>query len=581
MAKDINSKDFLKEVEELTSSLRRDIEAKHRDIDPSPKAIKERRKRVLGGDFEYFVYTYFPHHMWLDEGQTPSEFQQYFMDWFPEAIALENGWKNWFVAPRGEGKSTLGVKLAPVYVAVLALLQDETVCNELGLIKPDLFIDYAILFGAEAKMPAKTLEVVKTELLNNGNLMLDFPEVCQTSPVWKIGEFVTAQGVRFESRGADQSVRGAFHGASRPKLLLADDIITDKEARSATERDSRWAFLEAAVQYLGPPDGSVKFLGVNTVLNSDDPISRAEHAPGHLVHRFKAISQFPERMDLWEQCRELMLYKDKEFEKKAAAKGRAVSKEEKPSFKFWLKNKRQMSKAAKTSWPSVRSLYDLMVMWASNKREFNREMQGIAKSDEEQIFYRFETWVNRLNLWTPYGACDPSMGKTASADPSALLVGFWAKELGQLHLEYESRKVRGPSRLLKDLIKLQIEYNCLVWGFENNNAFDFMRQTYIKDALDQGVALPLRGITATVPQEERIEGLEPFVINEPAQILFHPRRSRLLMDELENWPEKQSNHHYDLSCALTLLWMIASTGAGGIPKVRSKKVTKSIGGYHV
>lgn len=159
-----------------------------------------------------------------------------------------------------------------------------------------------------------------------------------------------------------------------------------------------------------------------------------------------------------------------------------------------------------------------MVMWASNKREFNREMQGIAKSDEEQIFFQFEFWVNRLNLWTPYGACDPSMGKTAGADPSALLVGLFCKELGKLHVEYESRKVRGTSKLLNDLIRLQREYNCLVWGFENNNAFEYMRQDYIKRGLDEGIALPLRGVTATVSQEERIEGLEPFVTNVPAKL---------------------------------------------------------------
>ncbi|MEC4091925.1 hypothetical protein, partial [Pseudoalteromonas rubra] len=379
---------------------------------------------------------------------------------------------------------------------------------------------------------------------------------------------------------AEQSVRGAFHGASRPKLLLSDDIITDKEAKSSTERDNRWAFLEAAVQYLGPPDGSVKFLGVNTVLNNDDPISRAEQAPGHIVHRFKAVSQFPKHMELWKECRELMLYDDKTFEKKAAAKGEAVATEDKPSFKFWLKHKRKMLQGAKTSWPTVRTLYKTMEMWASNKKEFNREMQGIAKSDEEQIFYQFEYWVNKLHLWKPYGACDPSMGKTQKADPSALVVGFYAPELGKLHVEAESRKVRGTSKLLSDLIRMQREFNCIVWGFENNTAFEYMRHDYIKRGLEQQIALPLRGVTATVSQEERIEALEPYVTNEPAQIAFHSK-CVLLLDELENWPEKQSTHHYDLSSALAILWMVASTGAGGIPKVRSTKVTKSIGGYHV
>ncbi|MBS3796705.1 hypothetical protein [Pseudoalteromonas sp. BDTF-M6] len=577
---DMNSKEFLQEIEQITGALRRDIEAKERNIDPSPAAIAERRKRVLGGDFEFFVYTYFPHHMWLLEGQKPSEFQQYFMDWFPKALNLKNGWKDWFVAPRGEAKSTLAVKLGPVYVAVLALLQDAEVRAETGLSKPDIFIDFVILFGAETKLPTKTLEVVKTELLNNNNLALDFPEVCQASPVWKIGEFITAQGVRFESRGADQSVRGTFHGASRPKLLLSDDIITDSEAKSATMRDARWRFLEAAVQYLGPPDGTVKFLGVNTVLNNDDPISRAEQAPGHMVHRFKAIKQMPERMDLWEECRELMLHKDKEYQKKAAAKGEAVSTEDKPSFKFWLKNKKQMSKGAQTSWPSVRTLYDLMAMWAANKREFNREMQGIAKSDEEAIFYQFDFWVDRLSDWIAYGACDPSMGKTEKADPSAILVGFYSRDLGKLHVEYESRKVRGASRLLNDIIRAQREYNCKVWGFENNNAFDFMRSEFIKRGLEQGIALPLRGVTASLSQEERIGALEPYVTNQPAQIAFHSN-CRLVLDELENWPDKQTGHHYDLSCTLAILWMLASTGAGGIPRTASRRVTKLIRGYHV
>ena len=577
---DMNSKEFLLELEKIAGSLRRDIEAKARDIDPSPAAILARRQRVLGGDYTFFVYTYFPHHMWLDDGQKASEFQTYFMNWFPKALVLKNGWKNWFVAPRGEGKSTLAVKIAPVYIAVLALLQDADIRQSLGLAAPAIFIDYMILFGAETKMPAKTLEVIKTELLSNNNLSLDFPEVCQASSTWKIGEFVTAQGVRFESRGADQSVRGAFHGASRPKLLMSDDILTDKEAKSATERDARWRFMEASVQFLGPPDGSVKFLGVNTVLNKDDPISRAESAPGHIVHKFKAIVQFPIDMERWNECRELMLNEDKVFEKAQAAKGNAVSKEQKPSYKFWIKHKRLLSKGAKTSWPSVRNLYDLMCMWASNKREFNREMQGIAKSDEEAIFYQFQFWVNRLSDWTAYGACDPSMGKTEKADPSAILVGFFNKTDQQLHLEYESRKVRGASRLLNDLIRCQREYGCILWGFENNNAFDYMRHDFIKRGLEQGVALPLRGVTATISQDERIGTLEPFITNQPAQIHFHTR-CRLLLDELETWPDKQTGHHFDLSCALSILWMIASTGAGGIPRLSSRRVIKNIEGYHV
>ncbi|MFO6256426.1 hypothetical protein ACLBWF_35920, partial [Pseudomonas aeruginosa] len=94
-----------------------------------------------------------------------------------------------------------------------------------------------------------------------------FPEVCGKGSVWKIGEFVSLSGVKLEAFGAEQAIRGTFHGASRPKLLLGDDLITDKEAKSPTERNNRWDWLEKAIDYLGPPDGSVKYLGVGTVLN--------------------------------------------------------------------------------------------------------------------------------------------------------------------------------------------------------------------------------------------------------------------------------------------------------------------------
>jgi hypothetical protein len=91
---DLTSKEFLDELERAAALLRRDIEAKARQMDPSPAAITARRKRVLGGDFEYFVYTYFPHHMWLEPGAQPSDFQQQFMQWVPKALALATGWKH-------------------------------------------------------------------------------------------------------------------------------------------------------------------------------------------------------------------------------------------------------------------------------------------------------------------------------------------------------------------------------------------------------------------------------------------------------------------------------------------------------
>jgi hypothetical protein len=118
-------------------------------------------------------------------------------------------------------------------------------------------------------------------------------------------------------------------------------------------------------------------------------------------------------------------------------------------------------------------------------------------------------------------------------------------------------KVRALSKLEADLIDMQREYRCAAWGFENNGAFEHSRQTFIAAGLRKGIPLPLIGVTATVAQEVRIEALEPFVTDAfDPHILFHASNTALL-DELDEWPEPQSRHHFDGLCALSVLWETA------------------------
>jgi hypothetical protein len=558
MAENYTPKDLLADIEELTRQLRGEIEAHAIGLDPAGKA--ERRMRVLSGDFAFFAYTYFPHHI---RGE-PSLFQAHFCGRFPQLLMSPEGCREWWVAPRGECKSSLLTKIGPVYVAVLALLQRAEVRAELvgyGGVPPNPpYIDYIIFLGAETRLPTKLIEAAKTELTCNAALALDFPEACGQGNPWKIGEVVTRTGVKFESFGAEQAVRGTFHGASRPKLLLGDDLITDKEAKSPTERDNRWTWLEKAIDYLGPPDGTVKYLGVGTILNADDPISRAKKAIGHRVHHFRAIERLPDRMDLWERCEELMRNDDPHAEEAADKSGRVCKEDDRPSFQFFLRNREEMEKGAVTSWPSVRSLYWLMRQRAKNRRAFETEMQGVDKSPEDRVFQAWRFWVSRLQHWRMFGACDPSMGKNETSHPSALIIGGWDTEKNKLNVIESECKRRVPSKLESDLIAAQREYRCGAWAFENNNAYEHSRQTFVKAGLDAGVTLPLVGVTNVVGAEVLIEGLEPLICDafEP-RILFHPGLI-LLLEHLEQYPDKGAGgYDNDDLLALALLWMIAST----------------------
>lgn len=574
---DLAEKDFLAEIAAQALALRKEIEAHKLGLDASKPAIAARRRRVLQGDFRFFAYTYFPHHI---RGES-STFQAHFCARFPLLLAQAGGVREWWVAPRGETKSSLATKIGPVYVAVQGLLQRPEVRAEIGWQdKPPPFIDYITLLGAETRMPTKLMEVVKTELTVNAALALDFPEVCGKGPTWKVGEFVTRTGVKVEPFGAEQAIRGTFFGASRPKLLLGDDLITDKEAKSPTERENRWNWLEKAIDYLGPPDGSVKYCGVGTVLNKDDPISRAKRTIGHVVHHFRAIDQLPDRMDLWEQAEQLMRNDDPRAIKECADRGEVAGDEALPSYGFYLKHRRAMDRGAVTSWPAVRSLYWLMRQRAKNLRAFGTEMQGEDRADEDKVFTRWSFWVQRLPHWIMFGGCDPSMGKGETADPSAILVGGYDPQTLKLHVVEASIKRRVPSKLEADLIAAQREYRCQAIGFENNNAYEHMREDFINAALGKGVALPLVGITATVPPEVRIDSLEPFVCDIDPRILFHARLT-LLLAELGDWPDPQPGHHYDGLTALHILWMIAVSRAGGMPDIsrRGREGRVDFAGY--
>lgn len=567
----MGARQFIEELRELQANLAAEIEAKARNLDPSPEAIKARRKRVLNdGDYWFFATTYFPHHIWGE----PSKFHSHFSRRFPQLLRSPMGCKEWWLAPRGESKTTLLTKIGPCWIAVQHLLQLPKVREEVewtGVPPPSL--DYGVLVGAEAKMPTKLLAVVKTELEVNRALALDFPEVCGRSRVWKIGEIVTRNGVKIEPFGAEQAVRGTFHGAHRPTWAMSDDIITDKEAKSPTERDNRWNWLEQAIKYLGPPDGSMKFLSVNTSLNKDDPVGRAdsvEYGLGHVVHHFKGIVKMPRRMDLWEKCEEIMRNEDKVKKRESADRGEVCQEQDLPSYKFYARRKKMMDAGAEVSWPAVRPIYTMMAMRASNRKAFETEIQGNPRDDSEKVFQDPKIWVHRGDRWIFLGACDPSMGKGETGHPSAILVGGYDLNTRKLNVVEAGIKRRTASKLLADLKGVQEEYGCTQIGFENNNAYEFMRQQFVNDALlgHDPVALPLVGITATQPAEVRIDGLEPF-INGDDPLIWFSASLRSLLDELDTWPEPQSHHHYDGLSALVILWDLAVARRWGGPQVRA------------
>lgn len=160
---------------------------------------------------------------------------------------------------------------------------------------------------------------------------------------------VTRNGRKVEAFGSAKKIRGRRHGAHRPDLAIMDDIENDENVNTPAQRDKLQSFVTKSVLSLGPPDDSMDAILVGTVLHYDSVLSRFLKNPLWNRKVFKAIINWPERMDLWEQFEGLLLNAETPQEGEAAA------------MAHYRDHQAEMDKGAKVSWPALRPLVKLML----------------------------------------------------------------------------------------------------------------------------------------------------------------------------------------------------------------------------
>ena len=528
MSAKLSRRQFEQQLTEYADSLRRLIETSVVGFSADPDA---RRDRVLcqADDFAFFARTYFPHH--ISDGVAPSAFQAWAFVTLPELVKEPRGIFQAVAAPRGEAKTTLGVQILAIWLVVNGLEH------------------FVPLVSDTYDQAATTLEGIKVELEANPRLAMDFPKAGGVGRVWQAGVVVTANNVKLQAFGALKRIRGIKHGPYRPGCVLIDDLENDDNVKSKTQRDKREGWLKKAVLNLGPPDGSLDVFYFGTILHYDSVLSRTLKSPRWKARArvFQSIVQWPDRMDLWDQWEEIYLNL-----------GDIAAR------KFFEVHQVDMEAGAQVSWPEMRPLYALMEIRAEDHEAFDSEhqnnpMAGAACPFDGQISF----WVQRCRRWVFFGAHDPSMGKhRGSGDPAATLLGGFDREHGVLDVVEAIVSRRIPDKQIEDIIGLDAEYNPLVFGVEDTAFQAFFRDEIVKRSARRGRAVPARGITSDVDKALRIESLQPHVAN---QLIRLHRNQRTLIEQLQYWPEAA---HDDGPDALHMLWMLAVTGAGGLPRIR-------------
>lgn len=517
----MKSKEFLKSLAEYAAQLRQIIEAEVDGFDASPSAIAERREKVLDpvNGYEYFVNTYFPHYVRSPE---KSLLHKFLFSRLPEILRSSEGINEATAAPRGEAKSTLVTQLFTLWCVVTGRKH------------------YAVIVMDSIDQAYPMLEAIKAELEFNPRLKTDFPAACGQGRVWQAGTAVTANEVKIQVAGSGKKLRGLRHGPYRPDLAVLDDIENDEQVRNPEQRDKLETWLKKAVLALGGAGQKFDVIYIGTILHYDSVLNRTLNNPFWHATKFKAMLEWPDRMDLWDRWEEL--YRN-DGEEVAQA--------------FYLANKDEMERGAVTSWAARGVLALMKIRARDGHATFDSEYQNDPVAGEAAPFANsLNFWVNRDSDWIFYGACDPSLGKAGnSRDPSALCIGGYNRRTGVLDVVEALIKKRLPDKIISDIIELQRRYRCVLWGIETVQFQEFLKTELVKRGAAAGIPIPARGIKPSADKLLRIESLQPYMQN--GQIRLHASQSTLI-DQFRHFPMAD---HDDGPDAVHMLWGLAQSSA--------------------
>jgi len=534
-------REFLESIGKLAAGFRQKIEAEVDGFAADAAAGVERRTRAQD-DLEFFARTYFPHYV----KRANSVLHDWLYRELPAMAQRADSQCLAIAAPRGEAKSTLTTQIFVLWCVL-------TGRKRYVIIGMDAFDQAAIM-----------LEAIKAELEVNPRLRLDFPEASGAGRVWNAGVIVTSNNAKIEAVGSGKRIRGRRHGPWRPDLFIGDDLENDENVRTPEQRDKLMAWLTQAVLKLGGAGEKFDAVVIGTLLHYDSVLARLLNNPLWRSVRFKALIQWPERMDLWDAWE-------------------AVLREAGPeAARAWYQARAaDMEAGAVVSWPAGRPLYELMLIRARDGHAaFDSELQNDPVAGDNAPFAGVLDgpgcwWHTLPDGLVYYGAVDPSLGRQgASRDPSAILVGGMDRCSGVLYVVEARIARRLPDRIIEDVIQLHARYRCAAWAVEAVQFQEFLRTELVKRSAARGAPVPARAVRPLADKLLRIETLQPHLAN--GLIRLHPAQT-MLIEQLRHFPKAD---HDDGPDALHMLWTLAVSGVGEVShRSAGQRVSSAAPGY--
>ncbi|WP_318252227.1 phage terminase large subunit [Paenibacillus polymyxa] len=432
---------------------------------------------------------------------------------------------------------------------------------------------YEIIISETPAVSSGNLDWISMQLKHNEKLRRDFGPLLspkqQENPKDNSSEFIawepTDSGIpkmltKVEAASTGQALRGRNWNGVRPDLIVCDDLEDIKSNAATPElRQKMRDWFAQTVVPLGDPKGKrTAFVYMGTTVHHEALLVNVLYKRSDFKSRvYRAVIEWPERMDLWEACR--LVYVDRDNPNRAA-----------DAKALYEMNREEMDRGAIVLWPEAQPLWKLMTWkWDNGTKAFNTEYMNNPVDEESMIFNpeSFTYWDREdrdffTSDYDIYLGIDFAMGKTRG-DYSAIVTIARHKQSGTKYVVDAYGERVKPDEFMRVIVDKTLKYQPTAIAAEAQAAQEFFVQK-LKEAL-RAAGYPAQTRVKEIHQRSRkdlrIEALLPDI--ESGAIQF-TRKHSLLLEQFELYG---SGSHDDLPDALEMAVSIAKTGR---KKLRNK-----------
>lgn len=527
------------------------------DLDGYMREV-ERLERIhrAESDLLYFAYEYFgevynPDNSgnWIpvDIGAAPP-FHAEICDIMNTVSTREFNAKIAVAAPRSHAKSSFLSKAFPIH---------EIVFRKRA---------YVIIISETPQVSTANMEWLSLQLKSNDKLRRDFGPLLsvkqQENPKDNSSEFIAweprANGsqrllTRVEAASTGQALRGRNWNGTRPDLIICDDLEGKKNTNTELLRSEMRDWFTQVVVPLGDPAGKrTAFVYMGTMVHHDSLLRYVmEQRSDFKTKLFRAVIEWPERMDLWEAAR--LVYIDRDNPERAE-----------DAAELYRLNRADMDAGAIVLWPDVQPLWKLMTWkWDNGSKAFNTEYMNNPIDEESMVFnpdkFTYYDGGEARDFdsadYDVYMGVDFAMGKTRG-DYSAIVTVAKHRESGAIYVIDAYGERIHPDQFMKVIVEKVMRYQPAAIAAEAQAAQEFFVHK-LKEAL-RAAGYPTHNRVKEIHQrarkELRIEAMLPDIEN--GTIRFS-RKHALLLEQFEQYG---TGAHEDLPDAQEMAVSISKNG---------------------